>query len=127
MKWQNVGSAPCYRPYRVGLPADETGGLQKVFVSKMTVNKWLPGSIELFTEEFFKQPADLPPGEVAEVRDAIRLPDDLVSRQLHRFHCRGGREGREASRATWDQGPSRRWMVSVEQSVGHSVAPFGRP
>ena len=36
------------------------------------------GLIELFTDEFFKQPADLPPGDVADVRDAIRLPDDLI-------------------------------------------------
>ena len=33
--------------------------------------------IELFTDEFFKQPADLPPGEVVDVADSIRLPDDL--------------------------------------------------
>ena len=41
------------------------------------MDKWLPGYIELFTEEFFKQPADLPPGEVVEVADTIHLPDDL--------------------------------------------------
>ncbi len=78
MKWQNVGSAPCYRPYRVACRLTSPGGQQQVFVSQITVNKWLPGSIELFTEEFFRQPADLPPGEVAEVRDAVRLPADLV-------------------------------------------------
>ena len=49
-----------------------------MFASKITVNRWLPGSIELFTEEFFKQPADLPPGEVANVQDTIALPSDLV-------------------------------------------------
>jgi hypothetical protein len=33
----------------------------------------------LFTEEFFKQPADLPPGGLNEVRDAIALPADLAT------------------------------------------------
>ena len=78
MKWQNVGSAPCYRPYRVAYRLTGQDGQQQTFVSNITVNKWLPGSIELFTEEFFKQPADLPPGDVAQVRDAIVLPGDLA-------------------------------------------------
>ncbi len=42
-----------------------------------STQKWLPGEIDLFTEEFFKQPTDLPPGEVVDVADSIRLPDDL--------------------------------------------------
>ena len=50
----------------------------RVFVSKITVNRWLPGSIPLFTEEFFKQPADLPPGDIHEVRDAVSMPSDLA-------------------------------------------------
>jgi len=78
MTWQNVGSAPCYRPYRVAYRLTSQDGRHQVLVSNITVNKWLPGSIELFTEEFFKQPADLPPGDVANVRDAIKLPDDLT-------------------------------------------------
>lgn len=78
MKWQNVGSAPCYRPYRVAFRLTQAGGQQNAFVSNITVDKWLPGSIELFTEEFFNEPKDLPPGEVAEVRDAITLPNDLA-------------------------------------------------
>ena len=48
MKWQNIGSAPCYRPYRLAYRlSNETG--MKVIVSNTTVNRWLPGSIELFT------------------------------------------------------------------------------
>ena len=77
MKWQNVGSAPCYKPYRVAYLLSNDEGYEKVFVGEVTVDKWLPGSIELFTEEFFKEPADLPPGEVHNVADTIRLPDDL--------------------------------------------------
>jgi uncharacterized membrane protein len=43
----------------------------------VTVNKWLPGSIELFTEDFFKEAKDLPPGEVHDVADAFSLPENL--------------------------------------------------
>ncbi len=77
MKWQNVGSAPCYKPYRVACRLSNDQGYEKVFVGTVTVNKWLPGSIELFTDEFFKEPADLPPGDVHDVADTISMPDDL--------------------------------------------------
>jgi len=77
MKWQNVGSAPCYKPYRLAYRLSNDQGYTKVFVSNITVNRWLPGSIELFTEEFFKEPKDLPPGEVAAVTDSITLPGDI--------------------------------------------------
>jgi hypothetical protein len=78
MKWQNTGSAPCYRPYRLAYRLANSTGAARVFTSKITVNRWLPGSIVLFTEEFFKQPADLPPGEVANVQDTMPLPPDLA-------------------------------------------------
>ena len=77
MKWQNVGSAPCYKPYRVAYRLSNDEGYEKVFVGEVTVNRWLPGSIELFTEEFFQQPADLPLGEVHNVAEAIVLPKDI--------------------------------------------------
>ncbi|MFO7904889.1 MAG: DUF4832 domain-containing protein [Planctomycetota bacterium] len=78
MKWQNTGSAPCYRPYRLAYRLTDGDGHHRVFVGNVTVNEWMPGEIELFTEEFFRQPADLPPGEVVDVADSIRLPDDLT-------------------------------------------------
>ena len=77
MKWQNIGCAPCYQPYRVAYRLTDKQGYQKVFVSPVTVNHWLPGSIELFTEEFFEEPKDLPPGPVNEISDSINLPSDL--------------------------------------------------
>ena len=79
MKWQNTGSAPCYRPYRLAYRLTDGDGHHRVFVGSVTVNEWMPGEIELFTEEFFKQPADLPPGEVVDVADSIHLPEDLPS------------------------------------------------
>ena len=77
MKWQNVGSAPCYKPYRVAYRLSNDQGYAKVLVGRLTVDKWLPGSIELFTEDFLKEPEDLPPGKIVEVADTISLPDDL--------------------------------------------------
>ena len=77
MKWQNVGSAPCYQPYRVACQLTGTRGDRWVIVSNLTVNRWLPGSIELFTEEFFKSPGDLPPGPINEIAASLSLPADL--------------------------------------------------
>lgn len=77
MKWQNTGSAPCYRPYRVAYRLSNDNGYNKVFVSTVAVNRWLPGSIDLFTDDFFKEPKDLPPGDVASVTDTIALPAGL--------------------------------------------------
>ena len=77
MKWQNVGSAPCYKPYRVAYRLSNDEGYEKVFVGKVTVNKWLPGSIELFSEDFFKEPKDLPPGEIYDVADSLVLSEDI--------------------------------------------------
>ena len=96
-----MGSAPCYRPYRLAYrlsgyrekmgtgsepPAKTTGKRQparclspsrKVLVGNVTVNRWLPGSVPLFTAEFLQSPPDLPPGEVNDVSDSIALPADL--------------------------------------------------
>jgi len=77
MQWRNVGSAPCYRPYRLGYRLTSDRGYEKVIVGDITVEKWLPGSIELFTEEFFGEPNDLPPGKVVSVADTITLPPDM--------------------------------------------------
>jgi hypothetical protein len=77
MRWRNVGSAPCYKPYRLAYRLSNNQGYEKVIVGAVTVNKWLPGSIELFTEEFFKEPKDLPPGDAHEVNESITLPNEI--------------------------------------------------
>jgi hypothetical protein len=79
MKWQNTGSAPCYRPYRIAYRLSNNNGDSTTIGGLETVEKWMPGEIELFTEEFFKQPADLPPGPINEVAETIQLPKDLPS------------------------------------------------
>lgn len=73
-KWRNKGSAPCYRPYRIAYRLTDQSGNARVFPGSATVNHWMPGSVELFTAEFFKHPGDLPPGEEHMVEDVIRLP-----------------------------------------------------
>jgi hypothetical protein len=75
MKWQNVGSAPCYKPYRLAYRLSGETGYRTVIVSTVAVNHWLPGSIELFTEDFFKEPKDLPSGEIVSVSDSIAVPE----------------------------------------------------
>lgn len=77
MKWRNVGSAPCYRPYRVALRLTDAAGTHHVFVGKEEVNRWMPGSVELFTEDFLREPPDLPPGPIVAVNQRIALPADL--------------------------------------------------
>ncbi len=77
MKWQNVGSAPCYRPYRLAYRLSSDNGAAKVIPSTITVNKWMPGSVPLFTEDFYKGEWDLPNGEVNEVADKVALPAEL--------------------------------------------------
>ena len=77
MKWQNVGSAPCYRPYRVAYRLTDAAGKARVVASAVTVSGWMPGSVPLFTEEFYKGEWELPNGEVAGVADAVALPADL--------------------------------------------------
>jgi hypothetical protein len=77
MSWQNVGSAPCYRPYRVAYRLSNDQGTQQTFVSSVTVERWLPGSVTLFTRDFLREPPDLPPGEIVPVTDQIELPADL--------------------------------------------------
>ena len=80
-KWQNVGSAPCYRPYRVAYRLTNHDGYAQTLVGSVTVENWMPGSVELFTEEFMKQPPDLPPGQIATVTDRVTLPGDLPAGQ----------------------------------------------
>ena len=77
MKWQNAGSAPCYKPYRVAYRLTDPNGYEARLVGNITVNKWMPGEVETFTEEFMKNPPDLPLGPVVDVADRMTLPGDM--------------------------------------------------
>jgi len=79
MRWQNTGSAPCYRPYRIAYRLSDGSGSPVVLVGGVTVEKWMPGSIPIFTEEFLRGPADLPLGDSVDVADQVMLPDRLAA------------------------------------------------
>ena len=83
MKWQNTGSAPCYRPYRVAYRlTSETGG-EKVLTGNVTVEKWMPGHVETFSEEFVKNPPDLPLGPIVDVADRVVVPAGMPAGLYH--------------------------------------------
>ncbi len=79
MKWQNIGSAPCYQPYRVAYRLVGPDGQPRVLVGGVAVNQWLPGFVPLAPEELHKAEWEMPAGEVAEVKDAVTLPADLTA------------------------------------------------
>ena len=94
MKWQNVGSAPCYKPYRVVVRLskgdfERGSSVYLDFDTNIAVNKWLPGSIDLFTADFFKMPSDLPNGKINSVSDTISLPADMPLGQYALSVCVG--------------------------------------
>jgi hypothetical protein len=76
-KWQNVGSAPCYRPYRVAYRLTNRSGYARVLPGTVTVNQWMPGSVPVFGEGFLQEVPDLPPGEIMPVTERMTLPIDL--------------------------------------------------
>lgn len=80
MRWQNQGSAPCYRPYRVAYRLSGEQG-QWVVVGQTRVNRWMPGSVELFTPAFFAKPPDLPRGPLVDVKDSVQLPAAIPAGQ----------------------------------------------
>lgn len=80
MKWQNTGSAPCYKPYRLAykLSADSgTAKEEKVIAGNITADQWMPGDMVLNVQEYLKNPVDLPDGEIFNIKDSIALPGDL--------------------------------------------------
>jgi Domain of unknown function (DUF4832) len=98
MKWQNGGSAPCYAPYRVAYRLSGEDGVERVLVGKVTVETWMPGAMELFTEAFFRGPGDLPGGEIYQVKDAVELPGDLPAGVYTLAVGVVGKEGRPVAR-----------------------------
>jgi hypothetical protein len=77
MRWRNTGSAPCYQPYRVAVRLSNDAGHILILVGRTTVENWLPGSIQWFDADFFKEPRDLPPGDFHEVVERVKLPEEF--------------------------------------------------
>ena len=78
MRWQNVGSAPCYRGYRVAYRLADDKGRAHVLAGGVAVDKWMPGSVALFDAAFFRNVADLPGGDVAAMTDRVEIPADVA-------------------------------------------------
>ncbi len=78
MVWRNIGSAPCYRPYRVAVRLAAPHGATQVLTTRTTVEHWMPGSVPIFTKAFFEAPPDLPPGPPNRVEESVPLPDALA-------------------------------------------------
>ncbi|MCS7239350.1 MAG: DUF4832 domain-containing protein [Thermoguttaceae bacterium] len=74
--WQNVGSAPCYRPYRLAYKLEGPGGTL-VALSQADIRTWMPGSVDIRNPRFLENPPELPPGNPVRVVDKIKLPGDL--------------------------------------------------
>jgi len=76
--WQNVGSAPCYRPIRLAWRLTDAAGRRRVFLSRASVRAWMPGETDVRNPAFLENPPDLPPGPEAKVEDQLRLPADFA-------------------------------------------------
>ena len=90
MKWQNVGSAPCYKPYRLAYRLEKQGRTFTMRPLRLEFARehWLPGSIEMFTPEFLKMPKDLPLGGVVPVTFTFStLPADTSPGQYTLSIC----------------------------------------
>ena len=88
------------------------------FVSDVTVNRWLPGSIDLFTAEFFKMPKDLPPGEINAVTDTIPISAELARWDIHAVCALTRKQHVDPVVRLGIKGRARRRLVSVEQDSG---------
>ena len=60
--WENLGVAPCYRPYPLALRV-RSEGQSEVLYTDADIRQWLPGD-SLFNSTA-KIPADMPPGNYA--------------------------------------------------------------
>lgn len=77
MKWQNVGSAPCYGPYRLAYKLTDGREYAKTLIGNIAVDTWMPGSVDIFAEEFLREPPELPPGDIVEVAEHIEISAEM--------------------------------------------------
>ncbi len=78
--WQNVGSAPVYRPYRIAWRLTSADGkTQSPTVTDALASQFMPGDVEAFTEAFIKDPPDLPNGNPAKLDQTLKLNDQMAA------------------------------------------------
>ena len=114
MQWQNVGSAPCYKPYRLAYRLASGSGYRKTFVSDVAVHRWLPGSIELFTAGLLQGAEGLASWRNCHCAGHHCFAPESSLRRLHVFHCGGGRGTGAARDQARYQGACRGRLVSAE-------------
>ncbi len=77
MQWQNVGSAPCYRPFRVAIRLRGPGG-EAVLIGRTTVDRFPPGHFAELPADFVRNAPDLPLGEPVNVEELLEVPPTLA-------------------------------------------------
>lgn len=70
--WQNVGSAPIYRPYRIAWRLSAAGRTIATTTDALA-SQFHPGEVDVFTEEFLKNPPDLPNGKEVQLQHTLDL------------------------------------------------------
>lgn len=78
MTWRNVGSAPCYRPYRLAIRLTDDAGRHVVFTTNRSITTWYPGSVNLFATDYLRAAPDLPPGPPNAVTENLDVPADIA-------------------------------------------------
>lgn len=74
--WQNVGSAPCYRPYKLAYKLEGPAG-RWILLSRADIRSWMPGTVDITQPKFLEDPPELPPGPLVRVTDKLVLPKDI--------------------------------------------------
>jgi hypothetical protein len=71
-QWQNVGSAPCYQPYKVAWRL-RGKGVDRMLGTDTSISQWMPGEVEVFTLDFLGKVPDLPNGPLQSVTNQLPL------------------------------------------------------
>jgi hypothetical protein len=81
MKWQNVGSAPCYKQnYRVGYRYRGASADNHVVIGQVDPCAWMPGDLGYMPDaNYLNDPVDLPDGPINTVNEAVLVPSGLAS------------------------------------------------
>ncbi len=81
MQWQNVGSAPCYKPnYRVGYRFRGAAGDDHIVVGQVDPCTWMPGDLGYMPDgNYLNNPVDLPRGSINTVNESVVVPSGLAS------------------------------------------------
>ena len=78
--WQNVGSAPIYRPYRIAWRATTPDGeVLRTTITDELASQFMPGEVDVFTKEFIKDPPELPNGKPVKLDQTYQFNEDIAA------------------------------------------------